>query len=73
MKKIQIHYMYVRTLTVEDSVELEVDDEKALRNALTDAERDELVAPIVTDHALEASARGVHQFNVQWAVLEEER
>lgn len=73
MKKVTIHYTYVQTLTVEDHVELDDADEKALRNAVTDAERHEVLAPVIADHALDASALGVHQRDVQWAVLVEER
>lgn len=69
MKKVEIHYTYVQTLTVEDKVELDVADEKALRNALTDAERHEILAPVIADHALESSPMGVHQRDIQWAVL----
>lgn len=65
----KVHYTYEQRLQIEGDLDLQANEELQLRNAVTDADRHDVLAPLIAAHAMErAGAEGVHMRSIDFAV-----
>lgn len=66
----KIIYTLVQTTEVQDELDLSPVDERAVRNALTDTDRRDIIEPLIVEHALsdEHAANAMHERTIRFGI-----
>ena len=66
----KVHYTFQQSCVVEDEIELDAGEERAVRAAFTNAERQAILDPLIAAHALSepVAAHGSHLSSTTFAI-----